>query len=88
MNQQNERIGEAGKNICHLLLEVVHLFCTLKLSKSNPGGTRGKNMYPLSGREGLGKRGKHMRCRVAETRQAQICKTSKQLITLKLQVNR
>lgn len=51
--------------ICCLLLEVVLLFCTLKLSKSSPSGTRGKNLYPLSGREGLGKREKHMGCRVA-----------------------
>lgn len=62
--------------ICCLFLEVVLLFCALKLSKSSPSGTRGKNLYPLSGREGLGKGEKHMGCRMAGKQESQICKIS------------
>jgi len=70
-----EEMAKLTKYICCLLLGAV-LFCTLKLSKNNPSGTRGKTMHPLSGREGLGKREKLMGCRVAETQESQICKTS------------
>lgn len=88
MNQQSERIDEAGKTIFHLLLEVAHLFCTLKLSKSDPGGTRGKKMYPLSGRERLGKREKICDVEWQRHRRLRYVKHPNSLLSLKLQVNR